>query len=45
MWSLTSKDYIKAAVENVEKTLEKKGMILPTRADTPMIKDYYPELD
>ena len=45
MWTLTSRDYVKAAINNVEETLKRKGMVLPTRADTPMMMSYHPELD
>ena len=45
VWTMSSKDYVKAAVDNVVKHLEKKGRKLPTRATTPMAANYIPELD
>ena len=45
VWTMSSKDYIKHAIENLEKVLEKRNMRLPTRATTPMQDAYKPELD
>ena len=45
MWSMTSKDYVKLSVENVERQLKKKNLKFPTRAVTPMMSDFIPELD
>ena len=45
-WTITSQDYVKAAVKNVEDTIMKKGRKLPTtNIDTPMNITYSPELD
>jgi Reverse transcriptase (RNA-dependent DNA polymerase) len=45
-WTITSQDYIKAAVKNVEETLKKSGRRLPTsNLDTPMNAMYSPEMD
>ncbi len=45
-WTMTSQDYMKAAVENVEETLRGTRRQLPTsNADTPMNKTYSPEID
>lgn len=48
MWAVSSVEYIKAAVENVEETLSKKPRWnLPSRKNslTPMSTSYKPELD
>lgn len=42
---MTSRDYIKLAIENVESQLKKKNLKLQARAVTPMTSDYLPELD
>jgi hypothetical protein len=45
-WTITSQDYIKAAVKNVEEAVKRKGRKLPTsNIDTPMNITYSPELD
>ena len=46
-WSVSSVDYINAAIKNVEEKLAKEGKQLPSKADTPMSgkHSYYPELD
>lgn len=45
-WTITSQDYVKAAVANVEEALENKGRPFPTgKLDTPMSISYTPELD
>ena len=44
-WTMSSADYIKSAIDNVEETLKKKGDRLPARAATPMAQGYYPETD
>ena len=45
-WTITSQDYVKAAVKNVEETIKKKGRKLPTaNVDTPMNITYSPEMD
>ena len=45
VWTMCSKDYIKMAVENIQSRLKEDGKGLTNRATTPMINDYYPELD
>ena len=45
VWTMTSTDYVKAAVSNVEEQLKKKNMKLPSRAATPMAQHFVPELD
>ena len=45
IWTLTSKDYLKAAIDNLEQRLEKMNMKLTNKAFTPMVQSYKPELD
>ena len=45
LWTMSSKQYIKTAVEIAEEGATKRGMKLSSRAITPMNGDYYPELD
>ena len=42
---MSSVDYVKAIIKNVEVRLQEKGRILLSRATTPMSSDYKPELD
>jgi Reverse transcriptase (RNA-dependent DNA polymerase) len=45
-WTITSQDYVKAAVKNVEEALKRSGRRLPTsNIDTPMNITFSPELD
>ena len=45
-WTITSQDYVKAAVKNVEKALRDKTRKLPTKnVETPMSATYTPKLD
>jgi hypothetical protein len=44
-WTMTSEQYIKAAIANVEAKLDKTGQRLPTRCTTPLQSGYRPELD
>ena len=44
-WAFGSSKYIQAVVSNVEKYLEKKGMKLPNKANTPTSTTYRPEID
>ena len=45
IWTMTSLDYVKAIVSNLEDRLLKKRLKLPSKASTPMSSDYAPELD
>ena len=45
VWTMTSVDYLKAAIKNLEDRLEKKGKKLSTKLGVPMPQDYRPELD
>ena len=45
-WTITSLDYVKAAVKNVEEAIKRTRRRLPTtNIDTPMNTTYSPELD
>ena len=44
-WSMSPDKYVKAAIENVEKSLEKKKKKLPTKCATPTTYKYRPEDD
>ena len=44
-WTMSSKDYIKAAISNVETQLKRRNMKLPSQAITPMTSDFVPEMD
>ena len=45
-WTITSQEYVKAAVRNVEEAIKTKGRRLPTtNLETPMNSNYTPELD
>jgi hypothetical protein len=44
-WTMTSEQYIKAAIANVETKLNESGQRLPTRCATPIQSNYRPELD
>ena len=44
-WSMSSEQYIKAAIANVEAALDEGGQRLPSRATTPIQANYRPELD
>src|SRR6056300_696374 len=45
MWTISSVDYVKAAVKNVEEAIQSKPWKLPTNPPTPMVLSYEPELD
>ena len=47
MWTMSSRDYVKAIIKNLEERLQKKGWKkLPSRnVKTPMEQSYTPELD
>jgi hypothetical protein len=44
-WTMSSEQYIKAAIANVENKLDKEGQRLPSRCLTPMKAGYRPEID
>jgi hypothetical protein len=46
MWTMSSNDYIKSAVKNLEERLAKDGnKKLPNKAVSPMMTNYIPEFD
>ena len=45
VWTMTSKDYVKLSIGNVEMQVKKRNMRFPSRAVTPMVADFIPELD
>jgi len=44
-WTITSVDYINAAVQTIRDSIKEKKWKLPKRVKTPMLASYYPELD
>ena len=42
---MSSRKYVKAAIENVEAILDKSDLRLPSRCDTPMSTSYHPSKD
>ena len=44
-WTMSSDQYCKAAVANVEEKLEKTNKRLPTNCGAPLTSGYKPELD
>lgn len=44
-WTMTSEQYIKAAIANVESKLRQSNQRLPSRCTTPIQSNYRPELD
>ena len=44
-WSMSSDKYCAALVKNVEQTLKKKGLRLPSKCPGPLAHGYKPELD
>ena len=44
-WPFGSTQYVRAAVDNVEEYLGKKGQKLPSKALTPLSSKYRPEVD
>ena len=44
-WAMSSDQYCKAMIQNVEDTLKKKGLRLPSKCYTPLQNAYKPELD
>ena len=44
-YSFSSSQYVKNAIENVEKYVNEKGTKLPCRANTPLSPNYRPEVD
>ena len=44
-WTITSIDYINAAIKNIEETLKSKIWKLPKKVSTPMTVNYVAEFD
>ena len=44
-WAMSSEQYLKAAITNVENRLSESGQRLPSRCVTPLQANYRPELD
>ena len=44
-WAMSSDSYVKTAIGEVERELEKVGQALPKRAETPLTQGYRPEVD
>ena len=45
IWTMSSVNYVKGVIKNVEVIMIKGGMRLPRGDETPMSSDYIPELD
>ena len=46
VWTMTSKDYIKAIIQNLEERLKKKGIKFPIKnVNVPISASYVPETD
>ena len=44
-WFMSSKKYVKSAIQNIEETLQKTEQRLPSKCKTPLAYGYRPELD
>ena len=44
-WTFSSSQYVRAAADNVESYLKKKGLSFPKSCDSPLPTSYRPELD
>ncbi len=44
-WTMSAEKYVAASVKNIEETLAKRGLRLPTKCYTPLVADYRPELE
>ena len=45
IWTMSSVNYVKAAIKNIESMCMNRGIKLPVSAETPMQLNYVPELD
>lgn len=45
MWAMSATEYVKRAIEEVERELHQKDAFLPKRVETPLSSGYLPELD
>ena len=44
-WTMSAEKYVLASLRNVDESLAKKGLLLPSKCYSPMSTDYHPELD
>ena len=44
-WFMSSEEYVKSTIRNIEETLQKMGQRLPSKCKTPLAYGYRPELD
>ena len=44
-WTISSEKHVKTAVQNVEESLAKKGLKLPSKCPTPFTSNYHPSGD
>lgn len=44
-WTMSAEKYVNASIKNVEETLAKQRLRLPSKCYTPLSSDYRPELD
>ena len=42
---MSSRDYIKAAIDIAEQRAKDRGLKLSSKANTPMAGEYYPKMD
>jgi hypothetical protein len=45
VWTMSAQEYIKRAIEEVERELKLDGQCLPKKIETPLSSGYRPELD
>ncbi len=44
-WTMSAEQYVSASVKNVEESLAKRGLRLPSKCYNPLASDYHPELE
>jgi hypothetical protein len=44
-WTMSAEKYVVASVKNVEESLPKRGLRLPTKCYTPLASNYKPKLE
>jgi hypothetical protein len=44
-WTVTSTNYVKADIKNIEEGIQHKKWKLPAKVNTPMVSSYTPELN
>jgi len=45
VWTMSAQEYIKRAIEEVERELKFDNQFLPKKVETPLSSGYRPELD